>query len=43
MNGILIAALQYYLLKEIGIDDKKIAEKVGQQIAKIENGYQSIK
>lgn len=43
VNGILIAVLQYYFLKEIGIDDKKIAEKVGQQIAKIENGYQSIK
>lgn len=43
VNGILIAELQYYLLKEIGIDEKKVAEKVGQQIAKIENGYQSIK
>ncbi|WP_414733914.1 HEPN domain-containing protein [Acetobacterium carbinolicum] len=40
VNGILIAVLQYYLLKEIGIDENKIAEKVGQQIGGIETAYQ---
>ncbi len=43
VNGILIAVLQYYLLKEIGIDENKIAEKVGQQIKGMEMAYQSIK
>lgn len=40
VNGILIAILQYYILKEIGINEEKILEKIGQTMGNVVTAYE---
>ncbi len=42
-NGILLGILQYYILKEIGIEDKQIKRVVHQQMAGVMRSYDAIK
>jgi len=39
VNGILMNVLAYYILKEIGIDSKKIIEKIGRNLSGIQMSY----
>lgn len=43
VNGILLAILQYYIMKEIGIYNEKIKERVNQQLGAVEHSYNMIK
>lgn len=39
VNGILMAVLQYYMMKEIGIPDDRLGKKVGMQIEGVMRSY----